>query len=235
VSEPRTTADIMADLLEFAERHEWSDLIHTGGDYHEKGCRDCGATEDVRVKGHLCGEHAPDCNRWRLLEEARAFIRVERSTAAPAHTDGDACPSCSEVLGSPSVCAISHDFRPGAYDGATVTTTPGHTWRRDASGGPTLVPVRPSARPVLDQVYAIVRPFYETDEHAEGRPAASWVLEQVREAITTPVDVPHDLRLDKLSRFAGADAATKPGASCPDCHEDCIGWVVDGNQCGGAP
>ena len=145
MSEPRTTADIMADLLEFAERHEWSDLIHIGGDYHEKGCRDCGATEG------LCGEHAPDCNRWRLLEEARAFIRVERSTAAPAHTDGDACPSCTEVLGSPSVCAISHDFRPGAYDGA------------------------------------------------------------------------------------GADAATKPGASCPDCHEDCIGWVVDGNQCGGAP
>ncbi|MCY7576157.1 hypothetical protein [Bacillus pumilus] len=24
-----------------------------------------------------------------------------------------------------------------------------------------------------------------------------------------------------------------PHRSCPNCHEDCIGWVVDGRSCGG--
>lgn len=24
----------------------------------------------------------------------------------------------------------------------------------------------------------------------------------------------------------------RPGASCPDCHEDCMGWVVEGKRCG---
>jgi hypothetical protein len=184
-----------------AEAQRWFDLEYNAWQRDEEDQR----SVRTLAAGIICrasrGDIPPDV---RAVKDGggQAFIRVERSTAAPAHTDGDACPSCSEVLGSPSVCAISHDFRPGAYDGATVTTTPGHTWRRDASGGPTLVPVRPSARPVLDQVYAIVRPFYETDEHAEGRPAASWVLEQVREAITPPVDVPHDLREAAMARWA---------------------------------
>jgi hypothetical protein len=54
--------------------------------------------------------------------------------AAPAHTDGDACPSCSEVLGSPSVCAISHDFRPGAYDGRGYALIPAEV-RAEATRG----------------------------------------------------------------------------------------------------
>jgi len=75
---PRTHADLMEDLLNFALEHEWSDDIHAGGDYYEKGCGACGATESVKLKGVPCGEHAPGCDRYRLFEDARAFIRAER-------------------------------------------------------------------------------------------------------------------------------------------------------------
>jgi hypothetical protein len=82
VSEPRTTADIMCDMLDFAAEHEWSDDVHAWGDYYEKGCRDCGATKDVKLKNTPCGEHAPGCARYRLFEEARAFLRAEQEPAA---------------------------------------------------------------------------------------------------------------------------------------------------------
>jgi len=68
----------MEDLLNFALEHEWSDHVHAGGDYYEMGCGSCGATESVKLKGVPCGEHATDCGRYRLFEDARAFIRAER-------------------------------------------------------------------------------------------------------------------------------------------------------------
>lgn len=177
IAEPRTTADIVSGLLDFVLDRQWSDDVHTTGDYYEKGCSECGALE-------ADGEHRRACLRAAMISEARAFIAAE--TTPTDHADGDTCPSCSEVLGSPSVCAISHDFRPGAYDGdvpdavrafdpadpatqarfkayvdrpdvaarlanldgATVTATPGHVWQRDASGESVLVPTPPAeARP----------------------------------------------------------------------------------------
>lgn len=143
--------------------------------------------DDVRAEG-LEGREAP----------VRATLRGTEPMLTPEET-------AEIIAGAPMHLGLTAESAAAmqAYrDGATVTTTPGHAWERDASGGPTLVPVRPSARPVLDQVYAIVRPFYEVDEHAEGRPAASWVLEQVREAMTAPVDVPHDLREAAMARWA---------------------------------
>jgi hypothetical protein len=50
----------------------------------------------------------------RVTDLARAHLRPEhpRDHIEPA---ADTCASCSETLGSPSPCAITHDFGPGAY------------------------------------------------------------------------------------------------------------------------
>jgi hypothetical protein len=76
-------------MLDFAAEHEWSDDIHAWGDYYEKGCRDCGATKDVKLKNTPCGEHAPGCARHRLFEEARAFLRAEQELAAAVRPEAE--------------------------------------------------------------------------------------------------------------------------------------------------
>lgn len=80
-AEPRTTAEIVSDLLDFAVDHEWGDDIHLGGDHYEKGCGDCRSLYDVEVRNCRTGEHEPDCRRAKLFEEARAFVRVEAALA----------------------------------------------------------------------------------------------------------------------------------------------------------
>jgi len=41
-----------------------------------------------------------------------------------ASEPGDICEACTDVLGGPSPCAITHDFAPGAYDGAPQSWRP---------------------------------------------------------------------------------------------------------------
>jgi hypothetical protein len=75
--EVRTAADIVSDLLDFAEAREWSDQIHDYGDYFYAGCDACEARESD-------GEHGPRCTRKALFLEARAFIEAERSAVVRA-------------------------------------------------------------------------------------------------------------------------------------------------------
>lgn len=72
--EPRTTVDIMRDLLGFVEEHEWVEVTH----YCGRGCH-C-----VRGSGEECptceGEkphHKPDCRRAAIIRETEAFIAAE--------------------------------------------------------------------------------------------------------------------------------------------------------------
>lgn len=71
--EPRTTADIIRDLFEFALDREWSGSGNTSCNCHptyEPACPECGAYEDDH-------KHEPGCKLARILQEAQAFLVVE--------------------------------------------------------------------------------------------------------------------------------------------------------------
>lgn len=75
--EPRTTADIMADLLEIVEEGQWVETYEPCprgccGEWETK-CPECGAQ---------VGEHEPGCKVHHVIQEAQAFVEVERELAA---------------------------------------------------------------------------------------------------------------------------------------------------------
>jgi hypothetical protein len=71
--EPRTTADIIRDFLEFTQEHEWfMEYIRCG-----HGC--CGKWEHHCLS---CGNdqksgHKSDCRLASMIKEAEAFLAVE--------------------------------------------------------------------------------------------------------------------------------------------------------------
>ena len=88
--EPRTTSDIISDLLQLAIDGEWSG---TGSSYDDYAncCPECGALLRPHVRfgaKEVPGEHKPDCQRMRLINEARAFLRVENNLAKERGEEG---------------------------------------------------------------------------------------------------------------------------------------------------
>lgn len=86
-AEVRETADIVRDLLEFAQSQEWEAQINIGcschGDYR-MGCPSCHALENPAHTTHSDREprsHEPDCNLARLIREAEAYLEVEDDLA----------------------------------------------------------------------------------------------------------------------------------------------------------
>ena len=71
--EPRTTLDLVQDLLNIAREHEWIEVRH----YCPRGC----CYEGTKMECPSCDavepEHKPDCKRAELLREADAFIAAE--------------------------------------------------------------------------------------------------------------------------------------------------------------
>ena len=74
--EPRTTAEIVRDLLTIAKEHSWEQgAIFLGGDEHANGCRACGAnSQDDDDDTHREG-----CKVGALHIEAEAYLRVEQA------------------------------------------------------------------------------------------------------------------------------------------------------------
>jgi hypothetical protein len=75
------------------------------------------------------------------------------------HTDSEACPSCTDILGAPPPCTVTHDASPGAYlgtfEGQAIREMP---TAHDASPGWDPVGGRPKAPDVLAAA-AIVEPW----------------------------------------------------------------------------
>jgi hypothetical protein len=92
--EPRTTNHIIADLLQLAIDGEWSGQVNTACHCHPEYascCPECGALEyEHRNFGakRAHGEHEPSCKRMALIEEARAFLRVENDLAEERGEEG---------------------------------------------------------------------------------------------------------------------------------------------------
>ena len=71
----------------------------------------------LRLYPYLKREQVDAALALTLAEDDTVPPPAATTTAPLAHSSepGDVCPACSDVLGSPSPCAISHDFAPGAY------------------------------------------------------------------------------------------------------------------------
>jgi hypothetical protein len=79
--EPRTTLDIMRDLLRFTEEYEWSGRENTACHCHPEytsACPECHVIEGEHGKDRY-RTHSPDCRLHALIKETDAFIRVEES------------------------------------------------------------------------------------------------------------------------------------------------------------
>lgn len=79
--QPRTILQIIADLLQIAVDTQWSaERNRFQGDYGSC-CPECDvlAYEDDDHKRP--NEHKPDCKRMALIEEVRAYLRVENKLA----------------------------------------------------------------------------------------------------------------------------------------------------------
>jgi hypothetical protein len=74
--EPRTTLDIMRDLLCIAEEYEWVMVDN----YCGRGCH-CykGSTSECPTCKGEEPNHKPDCQRYALIKEANAFLSVEET------------------------------------------------------------------------------------------------------------------------------------------------------------
>jgi len=75
-AEPRTTLDIMRDLLRVAEEHEWIVVDH----YCGRGCH-CseGSSSQCPTCKGVEPNHKEGCQTHALFKEMDAFIRVEES------------------------------------------------------------------------------------------------------------------------------------------------------------
>lgn len=73
--EPRSTKDIIRDLLEFAQEHEWVMEMTTCGHgcchKWETHCPSCGEEKGPDAK------HKPDCRLAATIKEAEAYLAVE--------------------------------------------------------------------------------------------------------------------------------------------------------------
>jgi hypothetical protein len=94
VPEVRTVSHIVSDLLQLALDGEWSGRSRQGCHCHPEYvscCPDCDeveySDEEIRRESDGCllgnkrNPHKPDCKRMKLIEESRAFLRVENALA----------------------------------------------------------------------------------------------------------------------------------------------------------
>lgn len=74
VDEPRTTVDIVRDLLGFVQEHEWAEVTHHCG-------RGCHCVRGHSVECPTCDaeqpNHKDDCRLAASIREAEAFIAAE--------------------------------------------------------------------------------------------------------------------------------------------------------------
>jgi hypothetical protein len=76
IEPPRTTADIVEDLVEFLKEYEWVEEYRPCG----RGC--CGEfVTECPSCGTPSGAHEESCKLSSLLKEADAFVSVEREVA----------------------------------------------------------------------------------------------------------------------------------------------------------
>lgn len=82
--EPRTNTDIMRDLLEHVQRHEWVEHYQRCGrgccGEWETTCPSCDAPEGDYDKDDY-QTHKPGCRLAALILEAETFIRIEEQLA----------------------------------------------------------------------------------------------------------------------------------------------------------
>jgi hypothetical protein len=86
--EPRSANQITADLLQAAIDGQWSDETNMACHCHPnyvRCCPKCGALEHPHSSNNSAkrkaGEHERGCELAALIEEARAFLRVENTLA----------------------------------------------------------------------------------------------------------------------------------------------------------
>lgn len=82
--EPRTTTDLIQDLLNFVERQEWSGQVSTGCHCHPEwhdACPECRAFETppshFRSEKVESRQHEPGCKLAALIQEAEAYLNAE--------------------------------------------------------------------------------------------------------------------------------------------------------------
>ena len=73
--EPRTTAELVQDLLNIAQEHEWVEVRQycPRGCCYERTVMECPSCEGAKP------EHKPGCQRLGIILEAEAFISAEET------------------------------------------------------------------------------------------------------------------------------------------------------------
>jgi hypothetical protein len=86
VAEPRTTTDMVRDLLRFVVEGQWKDgALYMGGDGYAAGCPDCEASDELTAREwrtstgqrYERNTHKPGCHVGALILEARGYLGVE--------------------------------------------------------------------------------------------------------------------------------------------------------------
>ena len=93
--EPRSHLDIVSDLLQLAIDGEWSGQVNTACHCHPEYaacCPECGALEYEHHRHfgekRAHGEHEVNCKRQALINETRAYLRVENNLAEERGEEG---------------------------------------------------------------------------------------------------------------------------------------------------
>ena len=81
---PRSTNQIISDLLQATIDGQWSDEHNTACHCHPVWERCC-----AKCKADHCEPHAPDCKLTTLIEETRAFLRAENKLAEEQGKDDE--------------------------------------------------------------------------------------------------------------------------------------------------
>lgn len=83
MTEPRTVNHILSDLLRLVVNDEWSGEVNVVCHCHPQYvecCKECKTTQYKRGTS-IENEHKPDCARYLLIKEARAYLEVENKLA----------------------------------------------------------------------------------------------------------------------------------------------------------
>jgi hypothetical protein len=85
-AEPRSTNDIIYDLLQIAIETQWSDRKNTSCHCHPEYAACCPECDTLLYdpsdsRHETENEHKPDCRRMALIREADAYLRVENELA----------------------------------------------------------------------------------------------------------------------------------------------------------
>jgi len=84
MSDVRTAAQLVSDLLDLVVRDEWSGSIDVGfrgvSAWRHDVCPTCKARE-TNDSGEYVREHEPGCARHRLILETRAYLEAENVVA----------------------------------------------------------------------------------------------------------------------------------------------------------